>query len=222
MSMGGDEEGARGTTPGWRDAGENASVAWGRRERKKMAVRKGIVDAAEALFSHQGLGPTTVDQIATLADVSQTTFFNYFPTKTAVVDALIAELVVLFDGILERAQGADAPVERAVHTLFQASAELTEVQHRLLRDLIAATIRTSTADARESLEHMRRVFTTSLRAGQRSGEVRDDRDAPLLADAVLGLYVGAFLFWTSDADYPVADRLRASVPLVMGLIAPCS
>jgi AcrR family transcriptional regulator len=187
-----------------------------------MAVRKAIVDAAEALFSEQGLGPTTVDQIATLADVSQTTFFNYFPTKTAVVDALIAELVVPFDGILERAQGADAPIERAVHTLFEASADLTEVQHRLSRDLIAETIRTSTVAARDSLEHMRRVFTTSLRAGQRSGEVRDDRDAPLLADAVLGLYVGVFLFWTSDADYPVADRLRASVPLVMGLVAPRS
>jgi AcrR family transcriptional regulator len=200
-------------------AGAGSGVP-GRRERKKLAVRKAIMDAAETLFGRQGLGRTTVDQIAELADVSQTTFFNYFPTKTALVDALIAELVVLFDGILERAQGTDAPVERAVQVLFQASADLTEVDHRLLRDLIAETIRTSTAGARDSLEHMRRVFTESLVAGQRAGEVRADRDAALLADAVLGLYIAAFLFWTADAAYPVADRLRASIPLVMGLVAP--
>jgi AcrR family transcriptional regulator len=199
---------------------EAAPPAWGRRERKKHEVRRRIVDAAETLFSEQGLKTTTVDKIATRADVSQTTFFNYFPTKTALVDALIADLVTLFDGIVERAQGADTPIARTVQSLFEASADLTEVQHRLLRDLIAETIRTSSADARNNLEHMRSVLAQSLEAGQRSGEVRDDRDAGLLADAVLGLYIAVFLFWTTDADYPVAVRLRESITLVMGLIEP--
>jgi AcrR family transcriptional regulator len=192
----------------------------GRRERKKHEVRRRIVDAAEALFSEQGLKATTVDKIATRADVSQTTFFNYFPTRTALVDALIADLVTLFDGIVERARGADAPIARTVQSLFEESADLTEVQHRLLRDLIAETVRTSSADARSSLEHMRSVLTEILVAGQGTGEVRDDRDAGLLADAVLGLYIAVFLFWTADADYPVAERLRESITLVMGLIEP--
>jgi AcrR family transcriptional regulator len=192
----------------------------GRRERKKQAVRQSIVDAAETLFSEQGIEATTVDQIASVADISQTTFFNYFPTKTALLDALIANLVALFDGILEQAQGTDAPIEQAVQSLFRSSAELTEVQHRLLRDLIAETIRLSTPGARQSLGHMRSVFAQSLIASQETHEIRDDCDADLLADAVLGIYIAVFLFWSADADYPVADRLRETIALVMDLTEP--
>ena len=34
---------------------------------------------------------TTTDQIAALAEVARATLFNYFPSKTAIVDALVAE-----------------------------------------------------------------------------------------------------------------------------------
>ena len=218
MVTGSSETSHRESAALWPDPTQREPLPTSRRERKKLAVRQSILDAAAALFSDQGVGATTVDQIAELADVSQTTFFNYFSTKTGLVDAFIADLVVLFDGILERAREADAPVARTVQVLFQASADLTEVQHRLLRDLIAETARTSTASARSSLEHMRSTFADCLSAGRRSGEVRDDRDAGLLADAVLGLYIAAFLFWTTDEDYPVAQRLRESAGLAMGLI----
>lgn len=203
----------------WPAAVEAEPVPLGRRERKKLEVRQRILDAAATLFATQGLVATTVDQIAELADVSQTTFFNYFATKTGLVDAFIADLVVLFDGILDRAQATDEPVAQTVHVLFHVSADLTEVQHRMLRDLIAETARTSTLSARANLEHMRHRFSDCLAAGQRSGEVRTDRDAAILADAVLGLYIAVFLFWTTDADYPVAQRLRDSTELAKGLLA---
>jgi len=174
--------------------------------------------AAAELFTDQGLAPTTVDQIAERADVSQTTFFNYFPTKTGLVDALTADLVVMFDGIVERARGTETPALHAIRNLFEAGADLTEVQHRLLRDLIAETVRTSTAEARDSFEHMRSVFTRCVAEGQERGELRDDRSATRLAEAVLGLYISAFLFWTTDADYPIADRLRESVESAVELV----
>lgn len=192
----------------------------GRRERKKLEVRRRILEAAEALFAAQGMAATTVDQIGELADVSQTTFFNHFSTKAGLVDALVADLVVLFDGILERSRRTGATVAQTVHVLFHASAELTEIQHRLLRDLIAETARTSSPAARASLAQMREGFTDYLAAGQGVGQVRVDREAHLLADAVLGLYIAVFLFWTTAADYPVAERLREVSGMATDLIAP--
>ena len=72
----------------------------GLRERKKLATRIAIHDAAMALFAQRGFAGTTMDQIAEAADVSRATVFTYFATKedivhgdaTSAVDALAAAL----------------------------------------------------------------------------------------------------------------------------------
>ena len=57
----------------------------GLRERKKAKTRAAIQSQALRLFELQGYAATTVDQIAEAAEVSQSTFFRYFPSKEDVV-----------------------------------------------------------------------------------------------------------------------------------------
>ena len=57
----------------------------GLRERKKQATRVAIRDAAMRLFDEQGFTATTIDQIATAAEVSRATVLNYFATKEDIV-----------------------------------------------------------------------------------------------------------------------------------------
>lgn len=57
----------------------------GRRERKKLATRRALIDAAVELFTARGFAGTTVAQIAEHADVSTRTFFLHFPTKEDVL-----------------------------------------------------------------------------------------------------------------------------------------
>jgi AcrR family transcriptional regulator len=76
----------------------------GLRERKKQKTRESIQRTALRLFEKQGYEETTIEQIAAAAEISPSTFFNYFPTK---------EDVVLFDAydpiairmLLERPKG---------------------------------------------------------------------------------------------------------------------
>jgi AcrR family transcriptional regulator len=68
----------------------------GLRERKKARTRAEIQGHALRLFHQQGYEATTVAQIIEEAEVSESTFFRYFPTKADVVlfdgmDALIVE-----------------------------------------------------------------------------------------------------------------------------------
>jgi AcrR family transcriptional regulator len=60
----------------------------GLRERKKQKTKEAIQREAMRLFQDQGYDETTVEQVAAAAEISPSTFFNYFPTK---------EDVVLFD-----------------------------------------------------------------------------------------------------------------------------
>lgn len=60
----------------------------GLRERKRRATRAAIERSAIALVGELGYDSVTVALICERADVSQGTFFNYFPTKDAAIAGL--------------------------------------------------------------------------------------------------------------------------------------
>src|SRR5256885_10074913 len=53
----------------------------GLRDAKKLRTRQEIADQAMKLFAQRGFDGVTVAEVATAADVSEKTVYNYFPTK---------------------------------------------------------------------------------------------------------------------------------------------
>src|SRR5918997_1620198 len=95
------------------DSGPKAGL----RERKKARTRAEIQRQALRLFRERGYEATTVARIAEAAEVSESTFFRYFPTKEDVVlwdefDPLIFEAF--------KAQPAEADPIRALRDAIRA------------------------------------------------------------------------------------------------------
>jgi len=59
------------------------------RERKKTQAKNNIVAAASALFNRDGYESVTMREIATAADVSYQTVYNYFPGKARVLHEIL-------------------------------------------------------------------------------------------------------------------------------------
>jgi len=65
----------------------------GLREEKKAEQRRAILNTAAALFRKRGYEQTRVRDIVERLRISEVTFFNYFPTKDALIMAFAVEML---------------------------------------------------------------------------------------------------------------------------------
>lgn len=63
----------------------------GVREAQKQLTRRSLLDAGLEMFDHRGYAATTVDHIAKAAGTTRVTFYAYFPSRSALMRALIDE-----------------------------------------------------------------------------------------------------------------------------------
>lgn len=65
----------------------------GLRRRKAEATRRRLLDAARELMSAGGMESLTIARLASRADIGLGTFYNYFESRDAIIDAVIFDVV---------------------------------------------------------------------------------------------------------------------------------
>jgi AcrR family transcriptional regulator len=189
-----------------------SSPPTGLRERKKAKTRAAIREQAMRLFEEQGYAATTVDQIAEAADVSQSTFFRYFPTKEDTVLAddydplIVAEL---------RAQPSEMnPIEairRSIHAVFdQVSDEDWERERQRQRLFVSVP----ELRARAMQQYVETTAMVGEEVAVRAGLPADDFSARVLAGAVIGAALAAVPNGMTAFDRGDFDRLDDALMLL--------
>jgi AcrR family transcriptional regulator len=175
-------------------------AAPGLRERKKARTRASIQQHALRLFRERGYEATTVQQIAEAAEVSESTFFRYFPAKEDVVlwdpfDPLYAKLF--------REQPADLTMLHAIRAPFTdvlarlSPAERAEQRERVMLLLSVPPLRAMLVD---QLNGPMRLIQQLV--AERAGRRADDMAVRALAGAVIGVSLAAMF---TAAEDPAAD-----------------
>lgn len=98
----------------------------GRRDRNKAAKRLAISQAAAELFTEQGYGGTTTQQVARAADVAEGTLFRYASSKPELLLMVINEHLEPLVG--EPQDDPASPVEERVLQLLGPIVDLAEAQ----------------------------------------------------------------------------------------------
>lgn len=119
--------------------------AAGRQQRRRQQTRAALLAAARRVMAEHGVEPTTIAEIAEAADLGFGTFYNYFDSKEAIVDAVIAETV-----------------QRHLERLQQLAATIADVAAAL-----AAGVRYIAGLEGEDLAWMRYILQISLIAPDR-------------------------------------------------------
>ena len=194
----------------------------GLREEKKQATRAAIVDTALALFRAKGFHATRIQDITDHLRISEATFFNYFPTKESVLEAVA-------DGVID---GSIAILDREASDRARPVAErladlATEFADQLDGDpdfvvLLAGNTRYFLGIRTARFERALALLAQLFAEGQSSGEVRDDIAAVHLAELFLSATFGAIQNWVQAGgqDPPLRERLRlGAVVLIDGCAA---
>jgi AcrR family transcriptional regulator len=182
-----------------------------------------ILDAAEQLFALQGFLKTTIDEIATLAQVSKGLVYDHYVSKEALLEAVWARQVAAWMEAtragVKIARGALAEAIGDVLAVSVRHARANPLLRRILMQDPGSLVPHQRDDVAVFARHYRDLLEPVLVHGVETGELRADLDVARTAELIWQIHFGLIreLFlgphegWRPDGD----DLLDAATALVV-------
>jgi len=172
----------------------------GLREEKKAEQRRAILYTAAALFRKRGYEETRIRDIVERLRISEVTFFNYFPSKDALITEFAVEMLEFSIASVKRELAReDSSVPERIRSLMRQWAiswdsdreyhVLVAMQSRLMTD-VKGVLREKSLELYTQYE---RLFAL----GQKRGEIRTDRKPLDLAEMMEGIFTLIAGNWAS-------------------------
>src|SRR6201981_2558579 len=196
----------------------------GLRERKKARLREQIIETALRLFRKQGYENTRIDDIVKILEISQPTFFRYFPSKDAVLRDVGQRGFECIAEHLKSEFSTNAGTCERLHRLYHAMALEAEAD----RPLWKAVVLSGAMDPVRSPEvrGVAGVAISRLREilaqGQERGEITSAFPVVHLAEFMEALYHTVVRQWTVDLTGPhkLTERVDSAVEFFLRAVSP--
>ncbi len=200
-------------------------VPAGLRRRKRERTADRIYSAAVRLFTERGFENVTVQDITDAAHVGKGTFFNYFPTKEAVLNRFLEEYG---EDVREFAEalppGLDPGESLGALVAFLGSRILEDVA--LSRLVLLASVRSRVLGEgnRAASTDFRGAVGVVLARGQAEGSVRRDIPPDRMAEYMVSCIFRVLRDYLElDQEFDLQERLAELVDLcVRGMAGPAA
>jgi AcrR family transcriptional regulator len=187
----------------------------GLRERKKARLRQDIIDTSIRLFRKHGYENTRVDDVVQILEISQPTFFRYFPSKDAVLREVGRRGFHCIKDHLETELSSDATTAERLRRMYEGMAREVESDRPLWRAVVlsGAMDPVRSPEMRGLEEIACTLLTEILVEGQKRGEVTKAFPVAHLAEFMEGLYTTVVRRWAVDLSGPhsLSERVRSAV-----------
>ena len=188
---------------------------------KGVARRQEILDRAIEVFRERGADGTSLRRIAEAIGVSHAALLHYFDSREQLLVAVYAhaEATRAAASAARRAEGAPLPAT-GVDSMADAAVKNVEVPGlvQLYSTLVAAALESKSEVSRDffsaRFERLRAELTTSFRAQQQDGRIRDDVPAEHLAALVIAASDGLQIQWLLEPSVELEGTLRSIATLL--------
>ncbi|MEP4197665.1 MAG: TetR/AcrR family transcriptional regulator [Aliishimia sp.] len=176
-------------------------------QKRTLATRAKLIDAAEKIISSKGFGALRVEEVVKTAAVAKGTFFAHFHDKDALMDLIISgEIDAFLDGFEQKASPED--LDAFILHLLPLLQFMT--RERYVFDLI---LRHSGAAAKEEIGPIARTFERQVMVLAQwisDGPFRKDVSTVILAEGVQAFAVQcmALHFCAINNEMPMDTRLK--------------
>ena len=172
----------------------------GLRERKKARLRQQIVETALHLFRQRGYENTRIDDIVQALEISQPTFFRYFPSKDAVLREVGRRAFARQAESLKSELSIKATTEQRLRRFYETLGNTTEVGRPLWQAVILAgamdPVRSPELRGAEAATVS--LLREIIAEGQKNGEITRDFPVVHLAEFMEGLFNTVVRQWAVD------------------------
>jgi len=196
----------------------------GLRERKKHRLRQQIIDTSIKLFRKRGFESTRVDDIVQALEISQPTFFRYFPSKDAVLREVGEKGFACIRERLREELANNASTAARLRRMYGSMAREVESDRKLWQAVVlsGAMDPVRSAEMRGHEEATVSLLREILTEGQRKGEITRGFPVVHLAEFMEGLYSTVVRQWAVDLTGPhrLGDRVLSAVNFFLRGIEP--
>jgi AcrR family transcriptional regulator len=210
-----------------RALGGSAGGTMGRRETKKDATKRKILEVSLQLFQKQGFGRTTMRDIARKSGIALGTTYNYFPTKEHLALYFFEQAL---DHVMERyrkEEPAGAPLEERIFLLLSLELEEIAPYEEFLHLLVTHAVVPSSRLHPFSLDSQRLKHRYLEFIGRILEEARDRGDfqvagmESMILSAFWVFHLGIMMFWLNDESRKKEDTfilLDKSLRFILGAL----
>jgi AcrR family transcriptional regulator len=196
----------------------------GLRERKKARLRQQIVETALRLFRERGYESTRIEDIVQVLEISQPTFFRYFPSKDAVLREVGKKGFACQTEKLKSELSSKAATAERLRRFYETMAKLTEADRPLWQAVVLAGAMdpVRSPDMREPEEASVSLLREILAQGQDRGDVTRAFPVVHLAEFMEGLFNTVVRQWAVDLTGPhkLSERVRSAVEFFLRAAKP--
>lgn len=165
--------------------------------------REKILSAALKLFAEKGYETTSVDDVVKRAKVSKGSAYHYFPSKEALLRAVVVNGLSAFGALVERVESAQSPKEKLA-AFINVSFDLLEADVRVWKLYFSLlTQATLPRSVRKMLEPMVGEMLVYMKTMfEQMGTKDADGEARILAALIDGVFLHYLLV---GSNYPLNE-----------------
>ena len=204
------------------------------RERKYAATKAALLEAVLARLNDQTLESISVKEVCQEVQVSETTFFNYFPSKPAVIFYLVQLWSIRAGWEMQQTLAQGGGHLDALCTLFDLTAEQVVQSPGVMGEIVAWQARNrnkvvfvpltpaeyalhfaDNADIEQfEARGIDQLLGAQLQGALQAGELPAESDLPALALALMAIFFVTPILLQQRPDVDVKDAYRRQLQLV--------